>query len=161
MSRHRRDIGFIISVAVEGVMAMIDIEYRFSGKPIDNKDIRRHSTSDMESYLRDIVFEMQSADISVKFNTGFAVEDENNMVYINGKSVHEILDGLNIVIPEPDEDSCGCDGKKRIVKIERPQLDWDQRYIEDIPDVLMKNAIAKIYADMMSNRIPVNGDGSE
>lgn len=132
-------------------MAMIDIEYRYSSKPL-KEGIRRTSNYQMESYMRDLVYEMQSADISVKFNTGFATEDEENNIYINGKKVSEILNGLKIVIPEPDEDTCGCNSPKPI-KIERPALDWDEKCIEDIPDVLMKNAIAKIYAEMEANRI--------
>ena len=80
-------------------MAMLDIEYRFSDKPLENKDIRRKTTKDMEFYIRGLVFEMQSADISVKFSTGVPLEGERNMVYINGRTVPEILEGLDIKIP--------------------------------------------------------------
>ena len=133
-------------------MAMLDIEYRFSDKPLDNKDIRRKTTKDMEFYIRGLVFEMQSADISVKFSTSVPLEGEKNMVYINGKPVPEILVGLDIKIPEPDEESCGCSAPK-IVSIGGPNLEWNADYIEDIPDILMKNAISKMYADMERNRI--------
>ena len=133
-------------------MAMLDIEYRFSDKPLDNKDIRRKTTKDMEFYIRGLVFEMQSADISVKFSTSLPLEGERNMVYINGKAVLEILEGLDIKIPEPDEDTCGCSTPK-IVSIGGPNLSWNEDFIEDIPDILMKNAISKTYADMERNRI--------
>ena len=133
-------------------MAMLDIEYRFAEKPLDNPDIRRKTTKDMEFYIRGLVFEMQSADISVKFRTSVPAEGERNMVYINGRSVPEILDGLDIKIPEPDEESCGCSAPK-IVTIGGPNLEWNSDYIEDIPDILMKNAISKTYADMERNRI--------
>ena len=133
-------------------MAMLDIEYRFSDKPLDNKDIRRKTTKDMEFYIRGLIFEMQSADISVKFSTGDPLEGERNMVYINGKAVPEILEGLDIKIPEPDEDTCGCSTPK-IVSIGGPNLSWNEDYIEDIHDILMKNAISKTYADMERNRI--------
>ena len=133
-------------------MAMLDIEYRFSDKPLENKDIRRKTTKDMEFYIRGLVFEMQSADISVKFSTGVPLEGERNMVYINGRTVPQILDGLDIRIPEPDEESCGCSAPK-IVSIGGPNLEWNEDYIEDIPDILMKNAISKMYADMEKNRI--------
>ena len=133
-------------------MAMLDIEYRFSDKPLDNKDIRRKTTKDMEFYIRGLVFEMQSADISVKFSTGVPLEGERNMVDINGKAVPEILEGLDIKIPEPDEDTCGCSTPK-IVSIGGPNLSWNEDFIEDIPDILMKNAISKMYADMERNRI--------
>ena len=75
-------------------MAMLDIEYRFSDEPIDAEGIRRKTTKDMEFYIRGLVFEMQSADISVKFRTAVPAEGERNMVYINGKSVPDILEGL-------------------------------------------------------------------
>ena len=133
-------------------MAMLDIEYRFSDKPLDNNDIRRKTTKDMEFYIRGLVFEMQSADISVKFSTSVPLEGERNMVYINGRTVPEILEGLDIKIPEPDEETCGCSTPK-IVSIGGPNLKWNEDYIEDIPDILMKNAISKTYADMERNRI--------
>ena len=133
-------------------MAMLDIEYRFSDRPLGSNDIRRKTTKDMEFYIRGLVFEMQSADISVKFSTGVPLEGERNMVYINGRSVPEILEGLDIKIPEPDEESCGCSAPK-IVSIGGPNLEWNEDYIEDIPDILMKNAISKTYADMEKNRI--------
>ena len=133
-------------------MAMLDIEYRFSDKPLDKNDIRRKTTKDMEFYIRGLVFEMQSADISVKFSTSVPLEGERNMVYINGRTVPEILEGLDIKIPEPDEETCGCSTPK-IVSIGGPNLKWNEDYIEDIPDILMKNAISKMYADMEKNRI--------
>ncbi|MFA6709968.1 MAG: hypothetical protein WCR24_00730 [Candidatus Methanomethylophilaceae archaeon] len=133
-------------------MAMIDIEYRYSNRPLGTDQIRRTTVYEMECYIRDIVTEMQSADISVRFDTGFAVTGERNMVYINGRSVPDILDGLKIVIPEEDENNCGCEPRKPI-KFERPIQDWKKEYIEDIPDMLMKNAISKIYSEMEANRI--------
>ena len=133
-------------------MAMLDIEYRFSEKPIEAEGIRRKTTKDMEFYIRGLVFEMQSADISVKFKTAVPGPGERNMVYINGRPVPDILEGLDIKIPEPDEESCGCSSPK-IVTIGGPNLQWNTEYIEDIPDILMKNAISKTYADMERNRI--------
>lgn len=133
-------------------MAMLDIEYRFSDRPIDAEGIRRKTTKDMEFYIRGLVFEMQSADISVKFRTAVPAEGERNMVYINGRPVPDILEGLDIKIPEPDEETCGCSSPK-IVTIGGPNLQWNTDYIEDIPDILMKNAISKMYADMERNRI--------
>lgn len=132
-------------------MAMLDIEYRFSEKPLEGKT-RRKTTKDMEFYIRGLVFEMQSADISVKFRTTSISDDEKNMVYVNGRKVPDILNGLDIVIPEPDEETCGCDTPK-VIPIGKPSFEWNTENIEDIPDVLMKNAIAKIYAEMESNRI--------
>ena len=138
-------------------MAMIDIEYRYAkgqvpGGDFPGREIRRHTVKEMEEYLRNLVYEMQSADISVKFTTGVPAEGERNMVYINGKSVPSILEGLDIKIPEPDEETCGCSAPK-IVTIGGPNLEWNTEFIEDIPDILMKNAISKMYADMEKNRI--------
>ena len=133
-------------------MAMLDIEYRFSDAPIDAEGIRRKTTKDMEFYIRGLVFEMQSADISVKFRTAVPEPGERNMVYINGRPVPDILEGLDIKIPEPDEETCGCSSPK-IVTIGGPNLKWNIDCIEDIPDILMKNAISKMYADMEKNRI--------
>ncbi len=133
-------------------MAMLDIEYRYSGGPIGSEGIRRKTVGEMESYVRALVLEMQSADISVKYYTGFATDGERNMVYINGRSVPEILSGLDIKMPEPDEGSCGCDGKPVPIMIDSG-LDWNEDHIEDIPDILMKNAIAKVYAEMEKDRI--------
>lgn len=135
-------------------MAMLDIEYRYSGKPLGNKDIRRKSIDEMNAYMMSLVVEMQLAKISVKYNTSVAI-DEPNMVFINGRKVPDILKGLKIVIPEPDDDGCGCNGAKKPINIGRPEMEWDEKYIEDIPDVLMKNAIAKVYAEMNDNNIDV------
>lgn len=135
-------------------MAMLDIEYRYSGAPVPAEGHRRGSAEEMERYIRQLVYEMQAAGIGVRFFTGYAAEGEPNMVYINGRSVHEILHGLKIVIPEP-EDICGScsmgEDRPRLVRFGRPELDWDRGCVEDIPDILMKNAISKVYCDLDSD----------
>lgn len=130
-------------------MAMIDIEYRHSAEPSAKGDLRRGSVDEMREYLTELVCEMQMSDISSKF---IDKETEGpNMVYINGRTVHQILDGLEIRMVDAEE---SCDfNKKTIVSFGRPTLDWDRNVIEDIPDVLMKNAIAKIFAEINDNRI--------
>lgn len=136
-------------------MAMIDIVYKVAREiPSDATDIRRKTVSEFEEYLRSIVLEMEMADISVSYRKEKS-DSGRNSLYINGVLVNKILDGLHIIIPEPDEESCGCDGKSKPILPGRPQLDWDEEYVEDIPDVLMKNAIAKVYADVQSNLINV------
>ena len=35
----------------------------------------------------------------------------------------------------------------------RPTLDWKREYVEDVPDTIMKNAIAKVFADCNKNKI--------
>jgi len=128
-------------------MVMLDIEYRYSGGAIEAKGLRRKNVREMEDYVRSLVLEMQSADIPVKYVSGFATEDERNMVYINGRSVPEILEGLEIKTPDPDESNCECDGRPAVITIDSGN-DWNGNHIEDIPDILMKNAIAKVYADL-------------
>ncbi len=131
-------------------MAMIDIEYRHSTEPpSDAGEIRRASIEKMHEYLNELVCEMQMSDISSKL---IDKESEGpNMVYINGKTIHQILDGLKIIMQDT-EDACDS-GNVTIVKFGRPTLDWNKDIIEDIPDILMKNAIAKVFADINNNRI--------
>ena len=128
---------------------MIDIEYRHSAEPPEDEDLRRWSVDEMEEYLKGFVFEMQMADISSKF---ISVEKEGlNSLLINGRKIQEILEGLEIKPLEVDE---SCDhGKANIVGFGRPVTEWKKDIIEDIPDVLVKNAISKVYGDVLKNRI--------
>ena len=64
-------------------MVMLDIEYRYSGEAIGTKGLRRKNVREMEDYVRNLVLEMQSADIPANYISGFATEGEMNMVYIN------------------------------------------------------------------------------
>ena len=91
---------FIGVRAIESFMAMLDIEYRYSGRPTSG-EVRRADWEEMEKYLRGLVYEMQEADISSKY-IGKKTENED-MLYINGKSVIDILEGLDIRTPMPDE----------------------------------------------------------
>ena len=45
---------------------MLDIEYRYSGRPTSG-EVRRADWEEMEKYLRGLVYEMQEADISSKY----------------------------------------------------------------------------------------------
>lgn len=103
----------------------------------------------MKEYLNELVCEMQMADVSSKLIDTPC--DEPNMVYVNGRSVPDILNGLDIKMPDAEE-TCDLSGPS-IVKFGRPTLDWNKDIIEDIPDILVKNAIAKIFADINNNRI--------
>lgn len=125
-------------------MAMIEIEYIHTEKDIDDVSIRRPSTGKMKTYIQDLVYEMKSSDISCSFKETI-IADGKNDVLINGKTVSEIIDGLEIKHLSVEE---SCDhGKPSTVLFGRPTLDWKKAYIEDIPDTIMKNAIAKVYAD--------------
>ena len=132
-------------------MAMIDIEYRHSEAELQDPTIRRRSTGAMAAYIKDLIFEMQMADISCKFTE--TVTDGPNTVLINGRTIPEIIEGLEIKMLEV-EDSCDL-GQGGSVVFGRPTLDWNREYVEDVPDTIMKNAIAKVFADMNRNNIPV------
>ena len=130
-------------------MAMIDIEYRHSSEPPEDENLRRWSIDEMSDYLKKLVYDMQMADISSKL---ISTEHEGpNEVLINGKRIQDILKGLEIKPLETDE---SCDhGKTNMVSFGRPTIEWRKDVIEDIPDVLVKNAISKVYSDVLKNRI--------
>lgn len=133
-------------------MALIDIEYRHTSKDPEDPTIRRRTNAAMASYIRDLIFEMQMADISCKF-TETVIDEGKSEVYINGKTIPEIIDGLQIKMLDAEE---SCDlGKASMVKFGRPTLDWKKEYVEDVPDTIMKNAIAKVYADASEMSIDV------
>lgn len=133
-------------------MAMIEIEYRHTTDRIADPTVRRTTTDAMKEYIKGLVFEMQMDDISCKF-TDTVIENGPNTVVINGRTIPEIIDGLEIKLLEV-ENSCDL-GAGGIVTFGRPVLDWKKEYVEDVPDTIMKNAIAKVYADMNRNRIDV------
>ena len=133
-------------------MAMIDIEYRHPDADPDDPTIRRRTNAVMSQYIRDLIFEMQMADISCAFKET-VTEDGTRDVRINGRTIPEIIEGLQIKMLE-EEDSCDL-GSTRMVKFGRPTLDWKREWVEDEPDTIMKNAIAKVFADENRNRIDV------
>ncbi len=130
-------------------MAMINIEYRHSAEPPETSIIRRKTVEEMKNYLMGLVAEMLLADISAQY-VDTAYEGKNTVV-INGKDIHDILNGLQIRMLD-SEDACDS-GRPSLIKFERPVLDWKKEFVEDIPDVLMKNAISKAYADATKDRI--------
>ena len=136
----------VINVVYIGVvMAMIDIEYRHT-----SKDPRTNAV--MNQYIRDLIFEMQMADVSCSYKETL-IDEGKSEVYINGRTIPEIIEGLEIKMLDAEE---SCDfGKPGMVKFGRPTLDWKREYVEDVPDTIMKNAIAKVFADMNRNRIDV------
>ena len=126
-------------------MAMLNIEYRHRGQVKKTEDVRR-GTEGMRDYLSRLVDEMRSAKISAEFVDSVAAEGEENRVLINGKDVRDILEGLKIIIPEDDE---LCDDlAPKMVVFGRPTLQWNKQYVEDIPDILVKNAISKVYSEI-------------
>jgi len=132
-------------------MAMINIEYRHS-KPVRKSDTVRRSTDGMERYLQDIVEEMKSAGISVSLIDATAFGDEDSSLFINGRNIKEILKGLKILFPE-DDDHCDDLSGPKVVMVARPLTEWNDAYAEDIPDILLKNAISKTYSDIRKDNI--------
>ena len=133
-------------------MAKIEIEYRHTDAELKDPTIRRRTTGAMVQYIKDLVFEMQSGDISCRF-TETVIDEGPNTVLINGMTIPKIIDGLEIKLLDVD-DSCDL-GKTGIVTFGRPTLDWKREYVEDVPDTIMKNAIAKVFSDLNRNSIPV------
>lgn len=131
-------------------MVTIHIEYRHTNAELTDPTIRRRTTAAMVSYIKDLMFDMQMGDIDSKFIETI-IDEGPNTVLINGREIPEIIDGLKIKMLEV-EDSCdlGAGGK---VTFGRPTLDWKKDIIEDIPDTIMKNAIAKVFADENKNEI--------
>jgi len=126
------------------IMAMIDIEYRHTDKELDDVTIRRPSTGKMSVYIQDLIYEMKSADISCSYKET-VIESGKNDVLINGRTIPEIIEGLEIRHLDVEE-SCDHDRPSKVL-FGRPTLDWKKDYVEDVPDTIMKNAIAKVYAD--------------
>lgn len=125
-------------------MATIEIEYKHTEKEISDISIRRPSTGKMAAYIQDLMYEMKSADISCSFKETI-IEDGKNDVLINGRTIPDIIDGLQMRYLDSDD---ACDhGKPQRITFGRPTLDWKKDYVEDVPDTIMKNAIAKVYAD--------------
>jgi len=126
------------------IMAMIEIEYIHTEKDIDDVSIRRPTYGKMRAYIQDLIYEMKAGDIDCSFKDT-VIEDGKHEVLINGRTIPEIIDGLEIRHLDMEE---SCDhGKPSKILFGRPTLDWKKDYIEDVPDTIMKNAIAKVYAD--------------
>lgn len=133
-------------------MAMIDIEYLHPAEDPTDPTIRRLTNAAMAQYIRDLIFEMQMADISCAFKETIT-EDGTRDVTINGMRIPEIIEGLQIKMLEAEE---SCDlGTTTMIKFGRPTLEWKREWVEDVPDTIMKNAIAKVFADENKNRIDV------
>ena len=133
-------------------MAMINIEYRHTSKDPEDPTIRRRTNAAMAAYIKDLIFEMQMADISCKFDEK-VIDEGKSEVYINGRTIPEIIEGLEIKMLDAEE---SCDfGKPGMVKFGRPTLDWKREHVEDVPDTIMKNASAKVFADCNKNKINV------
>ena len=128
-------------------MALVNIVYVHSKEP-EGTDLRRSSIASMVEYMERLVFEMKFAGVSTDFKSEHR-DGAKNDVIVNGKTVAQILDGLEIRKPEVDSE----DRPVKVIAIERAPDDWNTDVIEDIPDLLMKNALSKAFAEADSLRI--------
>ena len=128
-------------------MALVNSVYVHATEP-EGTDLRRSSIASMVEYMERLVFEMKFAGVSTDFKSEHR-DGAKNDVIVNGRTVAEILDGLQIVKPELDSEGRPAS----IVTFERAPDDWQEDIIEDIPDLLMKNALSKAYADADKLRI--------
>ena len=108
-------------------MALVNIVYVHSKEP-EGTDLRRSSIASMVEYLERLVFEMKFAGVSTDFKSEHR-DGAKNDVIVNGRTVVEILDGLQIVKPELDSEGRPAS----IVTFERAPDDWQEDVIEDIP----------------------------
>ncbi len=131
-------------------MAWVNVEDIHSGDPVApaGTTIRRTSVDSMVEYMERLVFEMKFAGVGTDFKSEHR-DGVKNDVIINGRTVAEILDGLEIRKPELDAEGRPAS----IVTFERAPDDWNQDIIEDIPDLLMKNALSKAFSDADKLRI--------
>ena len=125
---------------------MLDVVYIHAKDP-DSPDCRRKTVQEMEDYLRDLVYELKFNGINTDFQSR---EGDRNDVTINGKRVADIIRDLgeDIRIPEVEE------GSSPIIGIGRGPKDWNMDVIEDISDLLMKNALSISFAEARKTRIP-------
>ncbi len=128
-------------------MAMLDVVYTHAKDP-DFPGCRRKTVQEMHDYIDGLIFDLRMGGISVKYEFK---EGDHNDVTINGKSVATILDelGSDIRVPEVGED----DVRPVMGLTDRGPKDWNKEVIEDISDLLMKNAFSKAFADARKNSI--------
>ena len=128
-------------------MALLNVVYIHCKDP-DLPDCRRKTVAEMNEYLKGLVCELVLADIPTDYDVK---EGDRNDVTINGKSVRAILEDLgdDIRTPEIEEEDV-----KPTVTFEKPPRVWNPDYIEDISDLLMKNAFSKAFADASKLQIP-------
>ncbi len=131
---------------------MINIVYAYAGEPQapPGGELRHKSVQAMKDYIENLVFQMRMGGVSVKFLAQEKAEGPND-VTINGRQVKDILATTEIK-PLEYEDTDNQPVSK-VIKFDRAPTDWDRQVIEDISDTLMKNAIAKVFAEEDANRI--------
>ncbi len=135
---------------------MLDIEYRRKSVLDHPFEASRRDVYDFSEYLNTLVDQVRFSGINIKLREIDIPEgsEDRNDVVINGRSVAEILEGLDLVLP--GSKSCGncsgaCGTSDGCGGGERDDLEWNEDIIEDIPDIIFKNAVSKALADSREN----------
>ncbi|MBE6526199.1 MAG: hypothetical protein E7Z63_00300 [Thermoplasmata archaeon] len=129
-------------------MAMLDVVYIHAKDP-EYPESRRKTVGEMEEYVKGLVYELKFNGISTDFKS---VEGDHNDVTINGKSLKDIIRDLgdDIRIPEVGEGETSP-----VVSIgSRDPKSWNIDCVEDISDLLMKNAFSISYAEARKEKLP-------
>lgn len=130
-------------------MALLDVVYIHAKDP-EFQQSRRKTVAEMNDYILGLAMELEFAGISCKY---VSREGDRNDVTINGKSVAAIIEELGSDIRTPEMDDV-CEAPQKIITgFERDPKDWNRDCVEDISDLLMKNAFSKAFADADANRI--------
>lgn len=134
---------------------MLDLEYRKKSSLDYPYEESRRDVYDFSEYLNELVKEVRFSGINIKLREIELPDgsEERNTLIINGRTVYEILSGLDLVLP--GSKSCGnCSGACGTGSCgtdEREELDWNEDIVEDIPEIILKNAISKALADSRPN----------
>ena len=127
----------------------ITVEYRHKGRLDQPFSLSRRDVPSFSKELKVLVGQVRSVGIDMLFKESRFDGDEPNALIIGGRSIDDVLEGLNIV-REGGCSTCSANCSEptcETAKEERDEMDWNRRVLEDIPEVLLKNAISKVIAD--------------
>lgn len=127
----------------------ITVEYRHKGRLDQPFSLSRRDVPGFSKELKVLVGQVRSVGIDMLFKESRFDGDEPNALIIGGRSIDDVLEGLNIV-REGGCSTCSANCNEptcETAKEERDEMDWNRRVLEDIPEVLLKNAISKVIAD--------------
>lgn len=127
----------------------ITVEYRHKGRLDQPFSLSRRDVPGFSKELKVLVGQVRSVGIDMLFKESRFDGDEPNALIIGGRSIDDVLEGLNIV-REGGCSTCSANCSEptcETAKEERDEMDWNRRVLEDIPEVLLKNAISKVIAD--------------
>ncbi len=127
----------------------IMLEYLHKGRIDQPFELSRRDVPAMARLLKTLVGQARIAGIDMLYREADVREDEPNTLLIGGRDLSEILEGLDIVL-ESDCSTCsancsstGCE----VAGAGRGDLDWNRRVLEDVPEIVLKNAISKVISE--------------